>query len=371
MTEANLSGGRILIIDDHEANVRLLEYILEANGLRNVRSTTDPREACAVCAEFQPDLILLDLHMPYLDGFAVLRQLMPHIKEHGYLPVLVLSADVTPDSKQKALSMGAKDFLNKPFDYVEVVLRVNNLLQTRLLYLRLQNYNEGLEKRVQERTQQLVEAQIEILHRLAAAAEYRDDATGEHTRRVGSLACRLALALGKSEAEADRLRLAAALHDLGKIGIPDQILLKHGSYTSEEFEVMKSHTTIGGEILGSSNLPVLQLARQIALSHHERWDGSGYPLGLAGERIPVEGRIVAIADVFDALTHERPYKRAWSFEDAVAEIRNLSGRQLDPQLVEVFLSMLNTGGLSRFSTQVQDEAETSGIIPAPGTEALK
>ena len=134
---------------------------------------------------------------------------------------------------------------------------------------------------------------------------------------------------------------------------------------------MKSHTTIGGEILGSSNLPVLQLARQIALSHHERWDGSGYPLGLAGERIPVEGRIVAIADVFDALTHERPYKRAWSFEDAVAEIRNLSGRQLDPQLVEVFLSMLNTGGLSRFSTQVQDEAETSGIIPAPGTEALK
>jgi putative two-component system response regulator len=209
----------------------------------------------------------------------------------------------------------------------------------------------------------LAEAQLEIVERLALAAEYRDDATGQHTQRVGKLSALIAGAVGQPKSEVELLRVAATLHDVGKIGIPDQILLKPGRLTSEEFDLIKSHTTIGGTILGDSKFALLDMAREIALSHHERWDGTGYPRGLKGEVIPLSGRIVTIADVFDALTHDRPYKRAWSLEEAVVEVKKLSGHQFDPHLVDVFLSLINTQGLYHLSLSIET-SDDRVIVPA-------
>jgi putative two-component system response regulator len=203
----------------------------------------------------------------------------------------------------------------------------------------LQGQNLQLDQKVRERTAELEATQIEILERLALAAEYRDDNTGEHTKRVGETAARIAEALGWPTRDVELIRRAAPLHDVGKIAISDLILLKPGKLTSEEFEQMKAHTRLGAQMLSGGRFPLLQLAEQIALNHHERWDGSGY-LGLRGEAIPIPGRIVSVADVFDALTSERPYKRAWSQEDALAEIKRQSGQQFDPQVVEAFLSVL-------------------------------
>ena len=236
------------------------------------------------------------------------------------MPILVLTADITAESRERALSSGANDFLSKPLSATEVVLRIKNLLRTRWLYGELRRHNEQLETKVLERTRQLAEAQLEILGLLATAAEYRDDDTGEHARRVGRLAGMIAKASGQSEQDVEVLRLAATLHDIGKIGVPDRVLLKTERLTNEEFEIIKSHASIGIEILGKSRFSILQAAREIAGSHHERWDGTGYPEGLQGHEIPLSGRIVAIADVFDALTHDRPYKKAWSLEEAVTEI---------------------------------------------------
>jgi putative two-component system response regulator len=242
------------------------------------------------------------------------------------------------------------------------LLRIKNLLYTKKLYEELQQHNRTLEEKVRERTQRLAEAQLEIVDRLALAAEYRDDATGQHTQRVGKLSAMIAQGLGQSESEVELLRVAATLHDVGKIGIPDQILLKPGRLSNEEFDLIKSHTTIGGTILGDSRFALLQMAREITLSHHERWDGTGYPFGLQGEAIHLSGRIVTIADVFDALTHDRPYKKAWTLEEAVAEIKKLSGRQFDPNLVDVFLSLINTQGLRQLSMTIE-ASDNRVIVP--------
>lgn len=321
----------ILIVDDELLNVRLLEVTLEAAGYRNIQSTTDSRQALPLFISLQPDLLLLDLNMPYLDGFTVMQQLEARIPPETYFPILVLTANVDGDVKRRALGAGAKDFLTKPFDRTEVLLRIENLLQVRFL-------NTLLEHRVSERTQELELAQLETLQRLALAAEYRDDDTGLHTRRVGHCCARIAEELGLSSQEVDLLQRAAPLHDVGKIGVPDSILLKPGKLTAEEFEVIKQHTVIGAKILSGSRSPWLQMAEEIALTHHERWDGCGYAR-IEGDRIPLVGRIVAVADVFDALTHERPYKKAWSLEDAVQEIKAQSGQQFDPQVVEAFLKL--------------------------------
>ena len=345
MTEAPARPATILIVDDQEPNVRVLERILERAGYDRVVSTTDSRRAVELFVQHGPDLILLDLHMPYLDGFGVLEQLSPCIPENTYLPVLVLTADITSASKRRALSMGAKDFLAKPFDSVEVLLRIRNLLETRFLYLELQDQNAHLEDKVRERTEQLEHAQVEILERLALAAEFRDDATHEHTRRVGELAARLARHLGFPERDVELIRLAAPLHDVGKIAVPDSILLKLENLSDGDFEVVKAHTSIGARILAGSHHPLLQLAEQIALTHHERWDGQGYPPGVSGEDIPLVSRIVAVADVFDALTHERPYKHAWSVVEAVGEIKRERGRQFDPRVVDAFVELLTGDGL--------------------------
>ena len=358
MSETVLKQGRILIVDDEKANIRFLEIILQQAGYTNVHSTTDARQSLALFRDVQPDIVLLDLAMPHLDGFAVMQQLhqeMANNLETGdnAVPILVLTADATLGTKHKALEEGAEDFLTKPLDEIEVLLRINNLLQARF-------HNVLLEAKVRERTQELVErmtqldeAQTEMMGRLAQAAEYRDDETGHHTYRVGLIASLVAQQMGLSEYQVDLIRRAAPLHDVGKIGIADSILLKPGPLSNEEFATMKTHTTIGTALLGNGQSTLMKVAEQIAHCHHERWDGSGYPRGLKGDAIPREGRIVAIADVFDALTHERPYKKAWPVREALTEIASQSGRQFDPRVVEAFLQVQAQGAIGTGSLAAQ------------------
>jgi len=332
-------GFDILIIDDERANVLVLERILRQAGITALRGTTDPHEGLALFAERPPDLLLLDLHMPALDGFAVLEQLAPALAEDPYLPVLVLSGAADARTRQRVLASGAKDFVSKPFDRIEVVLRIRNLLETRRLHLALRQQNTLLEERVRERTADLEASWSELLERLCRAGEFRDDDTGEHTRRVGTMTERVARALGIADDDARLMGAAAQLHDLGKIGISDTILLKPGRLTPEEMAVMRTHATIGAAILAASDVPLLQLAEQIAASHHERWDGAGYPAGLAGERIPLPARIVAAVDVMDALTHDRPYRLAMTWEAAVGELHRGTGAHFDPRVVEAYLAV--------------------------------
>jgi putative two-component system response regulator len=343
MSETDLSAAQILVVDDDQANVLLLERLLEQWTYTNVAVTTDSSQVVDLCERLQPDLLLLDLHMPQPDGFALLELLAPWIATKGYLPVLVLTADVSQEAKERALSVGAKDFLSKPLDTTEVRVRVKNLLETRYLHRDLQHHNDLLEQRVQARTADLElrtadleQSRLEILDRLALAAEYRDDATNQHAKRIGRTAILLARELGFSAKELRQIRRTAPIHDIGKIGIPDEILLKPGKLSAAEFEVIKTHTTIGAQMLSGSQAPLLRMAEQIALTHHERWDGTGYPNGLAGEQIPIAGRIVAVADVFDALAHDRPYKDAWPVDQAAQEIISQAGRQFDPQVVDAF-----------------------------------
>ena len=338
MTARTFKHARILIVDDEPANVEILGRLLGRAGFTRIESTNDSREAAGLYVRFRPDLILLDLHMPHMTGLEVLDELN-QIVEASYLPVLMLTGDLSQEARQEALSRGAKDFLNKPFHADEVLLRISTLLETRFLYLQIQSQNQMLEAKVRERTRELEAAQIEIIERLARAAEFRDDNTGQHTERVGQMAALLAKQIGLPDAHVSLIRRAAPLHDVGKIGIPDSILLKLGKLTSEEFEVVKTHTVIGARILSGSNFTIMRLAEEIAFSHHERWDGEGYA-GVARDAIPLAGRIVTVADVFDALTQKRPYKAAWSVGDAIAEIERQRSRQFDPALVDAFLRII-------------------------------
>jgi putative two-component system response regulator len=323
----------ILIIDDEPQVVRLLDRLLRSDGYESIVATLDPREATRLFDERQPDLVLLDLHMPHLDGYEVLAQLAPHIQPDQYVPIVMLTSDLTPAARQRALSMGAQDFLSKPFDAVEALLRIRNLLETRYLYLALQRQNDILEEKVLERRNELKAAQLEILDRLVLAAEFRDDDTRQHTQRVGEISAQVAKEMGLDDSLVNVIRLAAPLHDLGKIGMPDGILLKLGKLTDEEFKLMQQHTVIGARLLSGSPHAILQMAEQIALTHHERWDGTGYLAGLKADEIPLVSRIVAVADVFDALTHKRPYKDPWPIDVALQEIEKLQGLQFDPQVV--------------------------------------
>ncbi|HEY2435217.1 MAG TPA: HD domain-containing phosphohydrolase [Vicinamibacterales bacterium] len=332
------TNARVLVVDDEEANVDVLRRVLARAGFTQVETTTDSRQAADLFVRQRPDLVLLDLHMPHLSGLEVIDRLN-EISGASYLPILILSADLTPQARQDALSRGAKDFVAKPFMPDELLLRIKTQLETRLIYRQIQSQNQQLEATVRERTRALEDAQFEIIERLAAAAEFRDDNTGHHTQRVGQMSALLAREIGQAADQIALIRRGAELHDVGKIGIPDAILLKIGRLTPEEFEVVKTHTTIGGRILSGSRFPLLRIAEEIALSHHERWDGSGYA-GLRGGDIPLAGRIVAVADVFDALTQQRPYKPAWTVGDAIAEIARQRGRQFDPDVVDAFLRMI-------------------------------
>jgi putative two-component system response regulator len=330
--EQELRDLPILAVDDEEANLLLLRRMLERAGYTRVVTTREPTEVPLLFVQTRPALVLLDLHMPGMDGFELMERLGPV----DGVPFLVLTADATDETKRRALAMGARDFLTKPLDGIELMLRVRNLLQVQHLQNRLLEHNAVLEDKVAARTHDLERARLEILDRLALAAEYRDDATQEHARRIGRASALIAPLLGWADQEVELIRRAAPLHDIGKIGIPDGVLLKPARLRPEEFERVKAHTTIGAEILSGSASAVLALAERIAISHHERWDGRGYPGGLRGDEIPLAGRIVAVADVFDALTHARPYKEPWPLERAVAEVLSQAGRQFDPRVVEAF-----------------------------------
>jgi putative two-component system response regulator len=336
MNDQLLHPSRILVVDDQETNALLLQAVLARVGYTAVETLTDSSALVAHCKEQSPDLLLLDWHMPGRSGPEILGDIDFLTEEPNWMPVLVLTADIAPDTKRLALSLGARDFLTKPIDVPEVLLRVRNLLLTRYLRVELQRTNDLLHERVSQRTLELEDAKLEMLDRLALAAEYRDDATGQHAERIGRTSESLALALGLQPSEAALIGQAARLHDIGKIGIADDLLLKPGKYTSEELAAMELHPAIGARILSGSTNELLKMAEQIALTHHERWDGRGYPSGLAGEAIPLPGRIVTVADVFDALTHRRPYKEAWPIPLAVREILSATGTKFDPRVTEAF-----------------------------------
>lgn len=329
------TDARILIVDDSEPNRRLLQRMLAREGYESLHTAGDGEGALAAAREIGPDLLLLDMHMPGLGGLEVLQRLRRELPPDTYLPILVITADSNAETMREALSAGAMDFLTKPFDAVEVMLRVRNLLHTRYLHLHL-------EKRVAERTSELADANLEILQRLAQAGEFRDESTGHHTQRVGELSARLALQMGLPHSQVELIRRAAPLHDVGKIGVSDTILLKSGRLTQEEWITMKRHTTFGAMILANGRADLIRAAERIALCHHERWDGTGYPRGLQGEAIPVEARVVAVADVFDALTHDRPYRSAWPLKDTIAEIEAGGGTHFDPAVVRAFIDVMST-----------------------------
>ncbi len=330
---------RVLVVDDNETNVELIEQLLAHAGYTTVLSTNHPDRVFSLCKAWKPDLLMLDLHMPKISGFEVMSGIEDVMAEPESLPVLVLTADGTLEARHRALSMGARDFITKPLDGRELLLRTHNLLQTRYLQLQLQQQNARLDQAVVERTHELDQARLESLTVLAAVGEFHDDDTHEHTRRVGIAAARIAQALDLPVAFVADLRAAAPLHDIGKIAVSREILRKPGALTDEERLIMMRHAEIGAQILSSAVSPVLVLAAEIASSHHENWDATGYPRGLSGEKIPLAGRITAVADVFDALTHVRPYKPAWEIDKALELIRQELGRKFDPRVVGAFMTL--------------------------------
>jgi cyclic di-GMP phosphodiesterase len=323
----------VLVVDDESANVLLLERLLEVSDFTNVVSTTDSSQAIGLCTTHEPDLIVLDLHMPDPDGFEVMGMLSPWIQGPTKLPVLVATADVNPETKRRALAAGARDFLTKPLDPSEVVVRIENLLEARLLQRELREQTKALEKAVEEQSQELTDAGLEIIEPLAAASAFRDDDQAEHALRVGRTSALLARELALHEETVEMVGRAARLHDVGKIGLSDDVLLRPpGKLAPEDLELKKSHVAIGAAILGRGRSPLLRMAAEIARTHHERWDGSGYPDGLRGEQIPMPGRIVGLADTFDVLVHTA----AMPLPDAVARLQDLAGRDFDPAVVRAF-----------------------------------
>lgn len=337
--DERILDSKILIVDDNPVNVALLEQMLDDAGFSAIFTTTDSREVFGLYQEHAFDLILLDIRMPHLDGIQVMDQLHDRVTE-DYLPILVLTAQTDTATRRRALDAGAKDFLTKPFEQWEVLLRIRNMLVTRTFYNAQRLRGDVLEEKVRERTREVRETQLEIVRRLGRAGEYRDNETGAHIIRMSKSCQILARAIGLDERHAEQILYASPMHDVGKIGIPDHILLKPGQFEPDEWEIMKSHVEIGGDILGGHASDLMQMARDIARTHHEKWDGTGYPNGVAGEDISIEGRIAAICDVFDALTSARPYKEAWPVEKAADFIREQAGKHFDPDLSETFLKIL-------------------------------
>ena len=356
ITEAERAA-RILVVDDDLASLNVLMRTLQRSGFLNLHGVCEGTAVLRAAIDFRPDVVLLDLHMPDIDGIALIGDILMLQGRRGYLPVLVLTGDASSEARDAALAAGARDFLTKPYDAGEVMLRVRNLIETRLLHVELQRQNAALSERFEARTEELEAAKLEILERLARAADFRDESSHGHTTRVGELAARIAAHMRYTHAEVDQIRIAARLHDIGKIGLSDSILMKPGPLAPSEFVDQEKHTLIGADILSGSRFPILKLAEQIALTHHESWDGSGYPQGLRGEEIPMCGRIVAVADVFDALTHVRAYKDAWRLDDAVDEIKQQSGKKFDPAVVQAFLEIAAAYVSSEVSGPADPEAK--------------
>jgi putative two-component system response regulator len=355
----NLKQARILIVDDEPLNIDVVQGYLQMDGYQNIQFTAHAIEALPLIGTFSPDLVLLDIHMPDISGLEILKAIRA---DHQYsaIPVVILTASSTNETKLAVLECGATDLLSKPVHQAELMARIRNVLTVKAYQDRLCSYSEELENAVRQRTADLEASRLEVIHCLARAAEFRDDDTGRHIVRVGRYARIVGAGLGLSAERLDILEPAAQLHDVGKIGIPDAVLLKPGKLNREEFRVMQQHcafgkriveghpddevelvrrhTEVGAQIVGVGHSPILKMATQIALTHHERWDGTGYPLGLAGEDIPLEGRITAVADVFDALSSRRAYKPAYPVETCFQIIESGRGTHFDPAVVDALLS---------------------------------
>ncbi len=329
-------NSRILVVDDQEANIEMLQNMLTKAGYSSIIGVSDSRKVEGLYAAYNPDLVLLDINMPHLNGFEVMEKLR-EVDNDSYIPVLVLTGLQDKDVMIKALNAGAQDFLSKPLNRLEMLTRIRNMVTVRLLHKQVRDQNLILEKKVQERTIELQDTRLEIIRRLGMAAEYRDNETGEHIIRMSQMSSLLGKLTGMKGDESELLLNASPMHDIGKIGIPDSIMLKPGKLSSDEFNLMKTHTTIGGDLLDGHDSELMVSARLIALTHHEKWDGSGYPKGLKGEEIPLEGRITGIVDVFDALSSKRPYKGPYPVDKVCELIKRERGKHFDPSLVDLFL----------------------------------
>jgi len=351
---------KVMVVDDESTNVKVVRRLLELAGYSQFVTTTESTSAISLLRDERPDIVLLDLMMPQVSGLDILAEVR-FDDELSFIPIVILTAATDRETKLRALELGATDFLGKPLDPSELVARVRNVLSVKAFQDRLQNYSKDLEAAVRQRTAELEASRQDVTHCLARAAEYRDDDTGFHIIRVGKYARLLGEVFGITGDQADIFEQAAQLHDVGKIGIPDSVLLKPGKLTHEEFSVMQSHCGVGHHILSPINnddevilrkhaevgakilevgtSPVLVLAEKIALTHHEWWDGSGYPSRLAGEQIPLEGRITAVADVFDALSSERCYKSAFPIEKCFAIMEAERGTHFDPAVIDAFMRL--------------------------------
>lgn len=338
---SRLNDAGILIVDDNPVNVQLLKKILTDDGYTQVKGLCDPTKALDEFSNGQYKLLLLDIHMPEMNGFDVMAQLSRHHTQDQYLPVVILTADTTQDTRLLALASGAKDFITKPFDRVEVLFRVKNILETCILHKTVRDHRDHLDKKVKERTRQLYDLLLELIRCLGKAAEFRDNETGMHVIRMSQMSSLLGKKLGLSEHDCDLILHASPMHDVGKIAIPDDILLKEGALDEDEWSEMKSHAEIGAEILEGYDSELLSTAASLARTHHEKWDGSGYPEGLKGEAIPLFSRIVAVCDVFDALMSKRPYKDPWTVAESVEYLRSRAGVDFDPEVIEVFISSID------------------------------
>ncbi len=316
----------VLIVDDTPDSIEILEGVLNDNY--SIKAARNGKMALKIAEKTTPDIILLDIMMPEMDGYEVCKRLKSNPITKA-IPVIFISAKGDAINEARGLEIGAVDYITKPISVSIVLSRVKT-------HLALYNQNRALEIQVAEKTKELTETRIEIIRRLGMAAEFRDNETGMHIYRVSEFCKMIALNYGFPEAEAELLLNIAPMHDIGKLGVQDSILQKPGRLTPEEFEVVKQHTIIGAKIIGDHKSDLLKTARIVALEHHEKWDGTGYPYGKSGEEINIFARITAVADVFDALTSKRPYKEAWSIEDALEHIKNQSGKHFDPKVVDAF-----------------------------------
>ena len=329
----------VAIIDVNEPNVKIYAHILSRIENLRIKSFTSPDAALLWSEHNEPDLIVLDYRMPPKDGLEFIRE-FNRIRPGGLVPIVMITAEKDRAVRHKALELGASDFLSKPADPVEFLVRVRNLLALRESRKRLVDHAATLAEEVRMAVKEIADREQETINRLSRAAESRDNETGQHIVRMGKYAERLGQTLDLDEEDCRYLLLATPMHDIGKVATPDHILLKEGPLTPSEWYIMKQHARAGYDILAGSSSKVLQLAAQIALRHHERWDGSGYPDGLRGTQIPLAARIATVGDVFDALTSVRPYKRAWTIDEAFSHIVASSGKHFDPMVVKALESTM-------------------------------
>ncbi len=372
-TRTLIQTAKVMIVDDEPVNVKVVQKYLKLAGYQHFVTSTDPRPVVEMVAKEMPDVILLDVMMPHVSGLQILEKLRDD-ERLTHIPAIVLTASDSEQIKMEALELGAADFLSKPVNSAELIVRVRNALLVKSHHDHLKNYARDLEQQVRRRTAELAASRLELIHCLARTAEFRDNETGRHVVRVGRYAEIIAQELGMDEPFIELICHAAPLHDMGKVGIPDCILLKPGTLAPDEFEIMqkhsvyghrtfepmsedelrtfRSHTFMGEMIMDVKSSPIITMAAKIALTHHEKWDGTGYPIGLQGTNIPLAGRITAVADVFDALSSKRPYKPAFELDRCFKIMEEGRGTHFDPKVLDAFLA--GRAAVARVSVELAD-----------------